>query len=69
MEYQTGRNCEVFDGSMTKKGTELRHRHYAGSLAMYEGKPTAVGGWGMRFKSNKTEQLNEEWIELADHPR
>ena len=47
----------------------MKNTHWYGSLAVYEGKPTAVGGdeWGSY--SNKVEQLNEEWIDLPDHPR
>ena len=48
----------------------MNNTHWFGSLAMYEGKPTAVGGWlGREDYSNKVEQLNEEWIDLPDHPR
>ena len=48
----------------------MRNRHLYGSLAMYEGKPTSVGAWLDYGKyTNKVEQLNEEWFDLADHPR
>ena len=41
-------------------------RHRYGSLAMYGGKPTAVGGYDGR----KAEQLrNKGWFELANAPR
>ena len=54
----------------------MGHPHSAGSLAMYEGRPTVVGGKrlsngteGDEVQSNKTEQLNGKWEELTDHPR
>ena len=63
--YYGGRNCELYDGETIREGPMMRHKHWWGSLAMYEGKPTAIGAWN----SSKVEQLNEEWIELPDHPR
>ena len=65
VDWDSERKCEVYDGATTREGPEMINTHYYGSLAMYEGRPTAVGG----FRSNKVEQLNEEWILLPDHPR
>ena len=59
------KKCEVFDGIDSKETKNMQSGHDIGSLALYEEKPTFVGG----NCSNKVETLKEEWEYLADHPR
>ena len=61
--------CEVFDGAKSEKTAKMKYPHWEGSMAFYDGRPTAVGGWKFPSSLKKVETLDEEWKELTDHPR
>ena len=63
------KKCEVFNSRISRSTFETNYRHSAGSLGLYRGKPTTVGGYG-GDERNKVETLSSSgWRTLNDFPK
>ena len=61
------RKCELFDGFTVSLTFPTTSPHQMGELALYNGRPTAIGG-GLAKAAVET-LTNSGWIFLQDHPR
>ena len=61
--------CEIFNGTHVDKiDFEFEAYHWQGELTLYNGRPTAIGGFRAK---GAVETLTEEegWINLKKHPK
>lgn len=60
-------DCEEYDGLTVKPIQRTKTAHWRGSLGLYNGQATAVGG---TYAFGATESLTKDgWVDLSPHPR